>query len=72
MKWDELTASISPWSCCASCILSRRFYHPVNITVGMVMFASDQHFGLVDIVCKGLNGNTAVGGEGVICGAFKV
>jgi len=28
------------------------------------MFASDQHFGLVDIVCKGLKGNTAVGREG--------
>jgi len=30
------------------------------------MFASDQYFGLVDIVCKGLKGNTAVGREGEI------
>jgi hypothetical protein len=29
----------------------------------LVMFASDQHFGLVDIVCKGLKGNTGVGRE---------
>jgi len=30
------------------------------------MFASDQHFALVDIVCKGLKGNTAVGREGEV------
>jgi len=30
------------------------------------MFASDQHFALVDIVCKCLKGNTAIGREGEV------
>jgi hypothetical protein len=30
------------------------------------MFASDQHFALVGIVCKGLKGSTAVGREGEV------
>jgi hypothetical protein len=32
----------------------------------LVIFASDQHFGLVDVGFKGLKGNTPVGREGEV------